>query len=210
MAITYYPLFLDISGKLCVIIGGGKVAERKARGLIEANARVRIVSPGVTKGIGGLLEKGALELVRREYREGDLEGAFLAFAATDRKEVNERVGAESGRRGILLNVADSPGQCDFLVPSRVDNGPISIAISTSGLAPGIAKKLKAEVASVLSTDYGTYARRVGAFRKFLMEHVGDGKRRREILGRVDEADVSDVCRMSLEEMRRRFLGEENG
>jgi precorrin-2 dehydrogenase/sirohydrochlorin ferrochelatase len=202
---SYYPLFFDLSGKLCVIVGGGEVAERKARGLIEAGARVRVVSPTVTAGIGRLLEKGALEVVRREYREGDLEGAFLAFATTDRREVNENVAAESGLKHIPLNVADCPEQCDFIVPSRVDSGPVSIAISTSGLAPAVAKKLKAEVASILSANYGTYVKRIGAFRKFLMEHVGDAKRRRDILREVDQADIPDVCRMSLEEMKERFL-----
>jgi precorrin-2 dehydrogenase / sirohydrochlorin ferrochelatase len=206
---SYYPLFLNLSRRLCVIIGGGRVAERKARGLVKAGARLKIVSPKVTAGIRRLSQRGAAELIEREYREGDLEGGLLAFAATDRKEVNERVAEESARRAILLNVADSPGTCDFIVPSTIESGPVRVAVSTSGLAPTVAKKVKAEVAAALGADYGAYARRVGAFRRFLMEHVEHERRRKDILRRVDEADVPEVSRMSLKEMKKRFLGEED-
>ncbi len=207
---SYYPLFFSLAGKLCVVIGGGKVAERKVQGLLKADARPRIISPKVTKGIRRLCERGLIEVVQREYREGDLEGAYLAFAATDSSEINERVRAESIRCAIPLNVADSPDQCDFIVPSVVRNGPVSIAISTSGLLPMLAKKLKTELEGALSADYGAYARRVGAFRKFLIEHVEDARKRREILKRVGDADVSEVSRMSLKKMKKRFLEEKEG
>ena len=205
----YYPLFLDLSGRLCVVVGGGMVAERKVKGLLQAGARPRVISPEVTKGIRKLRDRGVIEVLIREYREGDLEGAYLAFAATDRSDINERVRAESTLRAIPLNVVDNPDQCDFIVPSVVRNGPVSIAISTSGLLPMLAKKLKAELAGALCADYGAYAKRVGAFRKFLIEHVEDARKRREILRRVGEADVSEVSRMSLRQMKKRFMeGEE--
>lgn len=203
----YYPIFLDLSDRLCVVVGGGRVAERKVRGLVKAGARPRIVSPNVTAAIRRLAHKGAVEIVEREYREGDLEGAFLAFAATDREEVNDEVAAESARRAIPLNVADSPGKCDFILPSTIKNGPVSIAISSSGLAPVVAKKLKDRLKAALGADCGAYARKVAAFRRFLMENVGSGRKRREILGRVGRADISKVCRMSLREMKKRFLEE---
>jgi precorrin-2 dehydrogenase / sirohydrochlorin ferrochelatase len=202
---SYYPLFLSLAGRLCVVVGGGSVAERKVRGLLKAGAQLRVISPEVTSGIRRLRDKGFLEVVGREYREGDLEGSCLAFAATDRKEVNERVKAESALLAIPLNVADSPEQCDFIVPSVVRDGPLLVAISTSGLAPLVASKVKAEVTKSLERGYGAYARRVGAFRKFLLGHVEDGRKRREILRRVGKADVSEVSRMSLKEMKKRFL-----
>jgi precorrin-2 dehydrogenase/sirohydrochlorin ferrochelatase len=207
---VYYPLFFSLTGKLCVVIGGGKVAERKVQGLLRAGARLRVISPDATKGIRRLCRRGSVEVLEREYREGDLEGAALAFAATDLKEINERVRAESIRRAIPLNVVDSPDQCDFIVPSVVHNGPVSIAISTSGLLPMLAKKLKGELARALGADYGAYARRVGAFRKFLMEHVEDAGERKAILKRVTDADVSEVSRLSLREMKKRFLEEKDG
>ena len=202
---AYYPLFLSLTGKLCVVIGGGKVAERKVQGLLRAGARLRVISPAATKGIRRLWKRGKVEVLEREYREGDLEGAALAFAATDLEEINERVRLESIHRAIPLNVVDNPDQCDFIVPAVVRNGPVSIAISTSGLLPVLAKKLKKELAGVLGADYGAYVRRVGAFRKFLIEHVQDAGERMAILKRVTDADVAEVSRLSLKEMKKRFL-----
>jgi precorrin-2 dehydrogenase/sirohydrochlorin ferrochelatase len=207
---SYYPLFLSLTDKLCVVVGGGKVAERKVQGLLKADARPKVISPDVTKGIRQLCQRGKVEVLEREYREGDLEGAALAFAATGLEEINERVRTESIRRAIPLNVVDSPNQCDFIVPSVVRNGPVSIAISTSGLLPMLAKKLKKELEGALGADYGTYARRVGAFRKFLIEHVPDVRKRREILKRITDADVSEVSRLSLKEMKKRFLEGKDG
>lgn len=205
----YYPLFFDLTGKLCVIVGGGAVAERKVKGLVRAGVRPKVISPTMTKGILRLSKRGLATLVMREYREGDLKGADFAFAATDRKEINVRIGDESARRGVPLNVADNPDKCDFIVPSVVKRGPVSIAVSTSGLAPMLAKRLKAVLAATLTAEYGTYARRVGAFRRFLMDHVEDGKQRKSILKRLGKADVSEVSRMSLKEMKRRFLNAED-
>jgi precorrin-2 dehydrogenase / sirohydrochlorin ferrochelatase len=203
---AYYPLFLDLSDKLCIIVGGGAVAERKVRGLLAAGARVRLISPEVTRGIERLGRQGRIEIVTREYRAGDLEGAFLAFAATNKDEVNRRVREESRGLAIPLNVVDSPDTCDFIVPAVVRKGPVLVAISTSGLLPSLARRIKGEIGEVLSDDYAGYARRVGAFRRFLIEKVEDAGTRREIMERVGKADVSEVARMSLKEMKKRFLG----
>ncbi len=204
-AASYYPVFLDLSDKLCVIVGGGAVAERKARGLLAAGARMRLISPEVTRGIERLSRQGRIEVVRREYREGDIEGAFLAFAATDIDEVNRKVREESSRLAIPLNVIDSPDTCDFIVPAVVRKGPVLVAVSTSGLLPSLARRIKGEIGDVLSDDYAGYARRVGAFRRFLIESVEDAGARREIMERVGKADVSEVARMGLREMKKRFL-----
>jgi precorrin-2 dehydrogenase/sirohydrochlorin ferrochelatase len=203
--LPYYPIFLDLADRLCVVIGGGAVAERKARGLLDAGARVRLVSPQVTGGVRRLAAQGRIEVVPREYREGDLEGAALAIAATDAEEVNMRVHEESKRLSIPLNVADKPELCDFILPSVVRKGPVVVAISTSGLLPALARRLKEEIDSTLPADYGPYAKRVGAFRRILIENVHDPRRKREILRRVSEADVSEVARMTLKEMKKRFM-----
>jgi len=183
------------------------VAERKVRGVLKAEGRPRVISPEVTKGIRRLRERGLVEVIERDYRQGDLEGAYLAFAATDDKEINERVRLESVRRRIPLNVADEPGECDFIVPSMVRKGPVTVAVSTGGLAPTAAKRLKAEIAQALGADYGAYVRRVGAFRKFLKEQVKDSRKRQRVLTKMAREDVAEVARMSLKEMKRRFLEE---
>jgi len=201
----YYPLFLDLAHKLCIVVGGGAVAERKVRGLLNAGARVRLISPEVTAGVRKLARQGRIEIVSRGYQTGDLDGAALAIAATNSEEINMRVREESKRLSILLNVVDSPDLGDFIVPSVVRKGPVLVAVSTSGLLPVLARRLKEEIDSKLSADLALYARRVGAFRRFLIKTVQDPQRKKGILRRVSEADVSEVSRMTLREMKKRFL-----
>jgi precorrin-2 dehydrogenase/sirohydrochlorin ferrochelatase len=201
----YYPLFLDLVGKLCVVVGGGAIAERKARGLLSAGARVRLISPEITKTIRKLAGQGRIEVVPRPYQAGDLEGAALAIAATDREEVNRRVCEESKRLSMPINVVDSPDLGDFIVPSVVRKGPVVVAVSTSGLLPALARKLKEEIEAALSGDFALYASRLGAFRRLVIRTVDDPARKREILQRVGEADVSEVSRMTLKEMKKRFV-----
>lgn len=203
----YYPLFLDLTDKLCIVVGGGAVAERKARGLLNAGARVRLISPEVTRGVRRLAGQGRIEVVPREYQEGDLDGAALAIAATNASEVNMRVKGESKRLSIPLNVADRPDLGDFIVPAVVRKGPVVVAVSTSGLLPVLARRLKEEIGLKLSADYLPYARRVGAFRRILIQTVHDPGKKREILRRVCRADVSEVSRMTLREMKKRFIEE---
>jgi siroheme synthase-like protein len=153
----------------------------------------------------GLHRQGRIELAAREYREGDLEGAALVFAATDKGEVNRQVREESQRLAIPLNAADSPDMCDFLVPSLIRKGPLLIAISTSGLLPLLSKKLREEITKRLTPDYTAYARRVVVFRKYLLHNVENSRLRGEIMKRVSRADVREVSRMTLGKMKKRFL-----
>ncbi len=141
----------------------------------------------------------------REYREGDLEGTALVFAATDKSEVNRQVREDARRLAIPLNAADSPDACDFLVPSLIRKGPILIAISTSGLLPLLSKRLREEITKSLTSNYTAYARRVGAFRKYLLQNVEDSRMRRAIMKRVSKDGVGEVSRMTLREMKKRFI-----
>jgi len=202
---AYYPIFLDLSNALCLVVGGGAVAQRKVRGLLKAGATVRLVSPEVTKTISGLAERGRIQVVRREYRSGDLSGATLVFAATDNGEVNRLIRDEAGNLGVPVNMADDPGLCSFVVPSVVRKGPILVALSTSGLLPSLTKRLKREIAEHVVKDYPVYARKVGRFRRFVIGEVEDRATRRRILDAVSSADVSEVARMSMREMKERFL-----
>lgn len=134
----YYPIFLDLQGKPVLVVGAGPVGLRKARGLVEAGAAVTVVSPVVIAGFDEL----NIRLILREFQDDDLRGMLLVLTATDRREVNEHVALEAKRQGILVNVADAPDECDFLVPSRVRNGEVQIAISTSGRNPRMAAALR--------------------------------------------------------------------
>jgi precorrin-2 dehydrogenase / sirohydrochlorin ferrochelatase len=204
---TYYPLFLDIAGKLCVVLGGGKIAERKVSTLIKFKAKVKLISPKITKNLSKRAESAKIEFVEREYREGDLEGAVLAFAATDQKEVNLRIKREADARALPINVVNDPRSCEFLVPSIVQKGPITIAISTSGSLPLLSKKLRQEIDNYLTEDYIKYADMIGKFRKTLKETVKDGRRRKEIMAEIEKTDFHEILRMDLSQINNKFLSE---
>ena len=141
----FYPIFLDISSRRAVVVGGGKVAYRKAAALVEAGACVTAVAPDFDERLRTL----SLERVEREYREGDLEGAHLAFAATNQRAVNAQVAREAKAHGIPVNIADAPAECDFIVPARIRRGGIQVAISTSGTNPSLAAEIRKRIEALL-------------------------------------------------------------
>ncbi len=139
---AYYPVYLNLQGRRCVIIGGGGVAEGKIARLLESGAEIRVVSPDATPGIQRMADAGAIQWEPRPYRPGDLAGAFIAIAATNLREVNRRIFDEAEARGVMLNAVDDPPNCSFIAPSIVQRGPVTVAISTGGASPALARKLR--------------------------------------------------------------------
>ncbi|MDO8426072.1 MAG: bifunctional precorrin-2 dehydrogenase/sirohydrochlorin ferrochelatase [Deltaproteobacteria bacterium] len=166
----YYPVFLDIKDKPCVVVGGGEVALRKAEGLLSAGASVTIITPRAGKKVQALAKKGALKLVKRSYEEGDLKGAFLAISATGSKEVNKAVFRDAYKAGALVNVVDDPELCSFIVPSIVDRGSLIIAISTSGKSPLLAKALREELQGHIGEEFRDFVEIIGAVRRKLLKN----------------------------------------
>lgn len=156
-----YPIFLDLSGRRCVVVGGGEVANRKARKLLQARARVVVISPEVRPE----LESVAVEVHRRPYRVGDLEGAFLAFAATSSREANAAVAREAKERGIPVNVADEPSDGDFALPSTLRRGRLQVAVSTGGASPALAKRIKGELERVFDPEWSGIVEELNAARR---------------------------------------------
>ena len=148
---TFYPVFLNLTERRCVIIGGGQIAEGKISKLLDSGAKIIVISPDATQGIRGFAERGQIELDLRKYQEGDLQGAFLAIAATNDRVVNQEIFEEAEKQGILLNAVDDMPRCSFIAPSVVEKGPVTVAISTGGASPALARKLreKMEVSSAL-------------------------------------------------------------
>ena len=143
----YYPVFLNLSALPCVVIGGGQVAERKIEGLLEAEAQVTVIGPTLTPTLRELARAGRLRALRRTYQVGDLQGFFVAIAATNNRAVQEAIATEAGERGVLLNVVDEPNLCTFIAPAVVRRGDIVFAISTSGRSPALARWLREELES---------------------------------------------------------------
>ncbi len=151
---NYYPINLDISGRLCVVIGGGAVASRKVASLLFCEARVRVVSPFVSDFIRVQEEEGKLEWFRHDFADTDLDGAFLVFAATDEKGVQNRVAERARELGILVNCADMSESCDFQVPAKLRRGALLIAISTGGGSPALSARIKATLMDEFGPEYG--------------------------------------------------------
>ena len=139
---TYYPVYLNLRGRRCVIVGGGTVAEGKISRLLDSGAEICVVSPDATPGIRQFVADGAVRWEQRRYESGDLDGAFLAIAATNVREVNRRIFEEANERGVMLNAVDDPPNCSFIAPSIVQRGPVTLAISTGGVSPALARKLR--------------------------------------------------------------------
>lgn len=148
---TFYPVFLNLTGRRCVIIGGGQIAEGKISKLLDSGAQIIVISPDATQGIRGYADRGQIEFSLRKYQEGDLKGAFLVVAATNDRVVNQEIFEEAEKSGILLNAVDDMPRCSFIAPSIVEKGPVTVAISTGGASPALARKLreKMEVSSAL-------------------------------------------------------------
>ena len=147
----FYPVFLNLTERRCVIIGGGQIAEGKISKLLDSGAKIIVISPDATQGIRGFAERGQIEFDLRKYQEGDLQGAFLVIAATNDRVVNQEIFEEAEKQGILLNAVDDMPRCSFIAPSIVEKGPVTVAISTGGASPALARKLREnmEVSSAL-------------------------------------------------------------
>ena len=165
----YYPVFLDLAGKSCLVIGGGGVALRKVETLLEHGAKLKVISPRLSAELDRLAAEEVIEAEARQYADGDLAGAFLVVAATDNAEVNGRVSREAKRLGLLVNVVDDAARSNFIVPSSLRRGDIVIAISTSGTSPALARKIRTELEGHFGLEYAALARLVNEVRRQLIE-----------------------------------------
>jgi siroheme synthase-like protein len=148
----YYPVFLDIADKPVVVIGGGTIAEQKIGGLLDAGAKVTIVSPELNETLTELRDAGRLTHVEREYEPGDIEGYELVFVATDSRAENEKVWAEGRERHIWVNAVDDVPNCDFVMPGVIRKGDLTLAISTAGKSPAMARKVREDLETFLTED----------------------------------------------------------
>jgi precorrin-2 dehydrogenase / sirohydrochlorin ferrochelatase len=164
----HYPLFLDLTDQPVAVIGAGRVAARKVRTLLAAKASITVISPLATTVIRRLAQKKRVHWLHRRYRRGDLRGAQLAIAATDSPAVNELVCAEAKRRKLLVNCIAPPVAGNFIVPSQVQRGGITLAISTGGASPALAKRLRRDLEGFLSDRYPQLLKRMSAARRAKM------------------------------------------
>jgi precorrin-2 dehydrogenase/sirohydrochlorin ferrochelatase len=161
----YFPVFLDLKEKRCIVVGGGSVAERKVKNLLKAGARVVVISPELTVLLSRLREEEKIIHLPRPYRKKDLKGALLAIAATDDRAVNERIFREAAASRIPVNVVDDPAHSSFIVPSIVQKKDLLVAISTSGRSPALARLLRQKLEREIGPEYPRFLKLLEKVRK---------------------------------------------
>jgi precorrin-2 dehydrogenase/sirohydrochlorin ferrochelatase len=198
---TLFPIFLKLEGKPCLVLGGGPIAEGKIAGLLRSGARVKVVSPELTTSLAAHAETRAIDWQPRNFELADLDGAFLVVVATSSFEANAAIYQEADRRGILCNAVDQPEQCHFYYPAVVDRGPLQIAISTAGLSPSLAQRLRRDLEVQFGPEYERWVEWLGRVRAALMSQGSDFETRRRILGRLASREVFNRLKASAERKR---------
>ena len=150
---SYFPIVLEMTGRRCLVIGGGVVAERKIAGLLEVGAEVTVISPKVTEAISHWSKNNSIQLTARCYQNGDLSGHELVFVATDDADVNDLVYQEGKNCGAWVNAADDPDRCDFILPAVIRRGDLTVAISTGGASPAATRAIREELDGYFTAEY---------------------------------------------------------
>jgi precorrin-2 dehydrogenase/sirohydrochlorin ferrochelatase len=153
----YYPVFINLKGRPCLVVGGGEVVSRKVQTLLECGARVKLVAPKIRAEVKDLAaEFKELAWEERPYQEADMAGVFLVIAGTDDSAVNARVAKDAAKNKALCNVVDDPAQCSFIVPATVRQGHLTIAISTDGISPALARDIRRELEGRYGPEYKAF------------------------------------------------------
>ena len=187
----FYPVYLNLKNKRIVVIGGGVVAERKVETLLGMEASINVISPEVTPRIESLAESNQIQLQRRAYTVGDCAGAALVFSATGNEEVNRAVFEEAAKAGVLLNTADKPALCDFIMPAVVRQGDIAVAVSTGGKSPGLAAQVRNKIATVIGPEYARLAELLAQVRPEIQRRIPNEEDRKALHYRILNSDIME-------------------
>lgn len=182
----YYPVNLKIENKKCVVVGGGKVAERKIKLLLEKGALVTVISPKITLLIEKLWRETKISYLAVTYTSSPLKDAFLVIAASNDRTVNSRVAKDANRLGILVNVVDSPAESSFILPAILSRGDLTIAVSTAGKSPALARKIKEDLALIYCEEYGDLIEMIAQARERIKRKYPDPERRQQIWREIME------------------------
>lgn len=200
----YYPIFLNIQGKKCVVVGGGNVAWRKVCSLKEAGAKVTVVSPDFCPELEG--ETG-VERIQQKYDTAILKGAALVIASTDDGVVNKKVYRDAIESGILVNVVDKPELCSFIVPASVMRGNLCISISTGGASPALARNIRENLEQHFGEEYDEFTKLLSEMRQKMLSEITNESIRRDILQRIAEPDILEIIKQKGVPEAKKKIGE---
>jgi precorrin-2 dehydrogenase/sirohydrochlorin ferrochelatase len=190
---TFYVACLKLTGRRCLVVGAGEVGLEKIEGLLACGADVHVLARDAAPAVRGLAEAGDVDLTEREFRPGDLDGHFLAIAATSDTETNIAVFEEAERRSMLCNVVDVPPLCSFILPAIVRSGPIAIAISTAGASPALAKRMKREIADLYGDDHADLAAILNEVRGWAKSTLPTFAARRDFFEAIVNGDPDPIA-----------------
>ena len=179
-----FPMFLKLSTRPCLVIGAGTSAETKIAGLLGTGGKIRVVAPEATAQVRSWAQSEAIEWHQRPFQPSDLEGIFLVVAATSSTELHERIFALATQLGVLCNIMDVPPLCDFYYPSVVQRGALQIAVSTAGLSPALAQRLRKQLETEFGPEYEEWLAQLGDAREKLHSTDMDPDRRKRLLHEI--------------------------
>jgi len=202
----YYPIFLDLEDKPCVVVGAGRTAIRKIEGLLACGASVRVIAPHAEERVEALARAGTILLKKRAFRPGDTEHARLVIAATDDPDVNRSAAQDAEQHGALYNVVDAPDLCSFFVPATLRRGDLCLAISTGGRSPALARKLREELERTYGEEYGELVQLLGEVRETVQDRFREEpERRKAIFHQLVRSDLLMLLRAGKREEARRRI-----
>ncbi len=188
----YLPIFLDLRGRRCLVVGGGEVAARKTDLLLQAGAEAHAVAPDLGSGMQALVDDGRIAYRAGGFEEADLDGARLAIAASDDRSLNARVAELADARGVPVNVVDDPALCRFIMPAIVDRSPVLAAVSTGGKSPVLARLIRGRLEALIPAAFGRLAALAGDFRAQTQIRIADPRRRRRFWERVLTGPIAEM------------------
>jgi len=191
---NYYPIFLRVAERPCLVIGGGRVAEQKVESLLRAGAKVTVISPQLTRRLSTLAAAHDIVHEPRAYVSGDLVGFFLVCAAAGDETAQARIAAEADSAGVLLNVADRPQLCDFIMPSIVQRGELMIATSTGGASPAMARHIRQELEEIFGPEYALALTLLRRLRESLTSTTHTGAERQRIFNTLVDSPLLEFLR----------------
>jgi siroheme synthase-like protein len=204
---TYYPVYIQLREQPCVVIGGGKIAEGKVEGLLAAQAKVTVIAPDLTPYLHHLMEQKRITYLARTYQPGDLTGAFMVICATDQAEINHKVWEEASANRQLVNVVDDTPRCNFIAPSILRKGDLTIAISTSGKAPALAVRLKEHLQREIGPEYERFLELAGELREPLAQRIPDFEMRKALWYELMDSEILNVLARGDESSAREIISQ---
>jgi precorrin-2 dehydrogenase len=195
-----FPMFMKLTGKQCLVVGAGKVGEPKIAGLIDTGASIHVVAIAATARVREWAQAGKIELELRAFSKNDLDGKFLAVAATASQTLNQLIYREAQRRGVLCNVVDVPDLCDFYYPAVVRRGDLQIAVSTAGQSPSLAQRIRQQLERQFGEGYAAWVKQLGETRRLILASELDKETKLELLHSLASKEAFEAALAKMPEL----------